>query len=172
MMNPAMKVLTILLLLLFGSLAIAQCPNSSDACPQGVPRLLKFNGTLRDPVGKPRAGTVGITFSIYGDSSGGAPLWQETQNVQLDSHGRYTVLLGASTSGGIPLDVFTSGDPRWVAVQVLLPGEEPQPRALLVSVPYALRAADAETLGGLPPSAFAKVDQIETRSPGEIAGGS
>src|SRR3990170_1578308 len=31
---------------------------------------------------------------------------------------------------------------------------EEQPRILLVSVPYALKAADAETLGGKPASAF------------------
>ena len=35
-----------------------------------------------------------------------------------------------------------------------LPGEVEQPRVLLVSVPYALKAADADTLGGLPASAF------------------
>ena len=34
-------------------------------------------------------------------------------------------------------------------------GEPAQPRVLLASVPYALKAADAATLGGLPASAFA-----------------
>jgi hypothetical protein len=164
-MNPGIKILSILLFLLVSSLAIGQCPNSNSACSQGVPRLLKFNGILRDPAGKPRTGTVGIMFSIYGDSTGGAPLWQETQNVQLDSRGRYTVVLGSSTTEGIPLNLFTSGDPRWLAVQVLLPGEDQQPRAMLVSVPYALRAADAETLGGLPPSAFAK---LIPNTPGQV----
>jgi trimeric autotransporter adhesin len=33
-------------------------------------------------------------------------------------------------------------------------GGSEQPRVLLLSVPYALKAADAQTLGGLPPSAF------------------
>jgi hypothetical protein len=41
-------------------------------------------------------------------------------------------------------------------VQALHPGEEEQPRVLLVSVPYALEAADAQMLGGLPASAFMK----------------
>jgi len=45
-------------------------------------------------------------------------------------------------------------------VQALLPGEEAQPRVLLVSVPYALESADAQTLGGLPASAFAKAAPI------------
>lgn len=33
-------------------------------------------------------------------------------------------------------------------------GQEEQPRVLLVAVPYALKAGDAETIGGLPASAF------------------
>jgi len=33
-------------------------------------------------------------------------------------------------------------------------GQVEQPRVLLVSVPYAMKAADAETVGGLPPSSF------------------
>jgi len=165
-MNLGTKPFSILLLILASSLAVGQCPNPDRACSPGVPHLLKFNGTLLDPAGKPRTGTVGVMFSIYGESTGGAPLWQETQNVQLDAHGRYTVLLGSSTVEGVPLDLFASGDPRWVAVQVLLPGEDPQPRVLLVSVPYALRAADAETLGGLPASAFAK---LPPSSPNQLA---
>jgi hypothetical protein len=37
---------------------------------------------------------------------------------------------------------------------VRINGGEEQPRVLLLSVPYALKAADAQTLGGLPASAF------------------
>jgi hypothetical protein len=45
---------------------------------------------------------VGLTFSLYRDSEGGAPLWMETQNVQPDSGGHYTVMLGSTTSQGLP----------------------------------------------------------------------
>jgi hypothetical protein len=44
------------------------------------------------------------------------------------------------------------GDARWLGVTVN--GGQEQPRVFLLSVPYALKAADAETIGGLPPSAF------------------
>jgi len=101
---------------------------------------------------------VAIRFVIYGDSTGGTALWQEVQNAHLDEQGHYDVMLGSTGSEGIPLDLFTSGEPRWLEVQALLPGEEAQPRVLLVSVPYALESADAQTLGGLPASAFAKAD--------------
>src|SRR6266853_5977672 len=48
--------------------------------------------------------------------------------------------------------LFTSGDARWLGVQV--ENQKEQSRVLLVSVPYALKAGDAETVGGNPPSAF------------------
>ena len=126
-----------------------------NPCSPKVPRLLKFTGTLQDAGGQPRTGTVGITFAIYGASTGGERLWQETQNVQLDQQGHYEAMLGAA-SEGMPMDLFASGEPRWLGVQVQSPGEEEQARILLVSVPYALKAADAETLGGLPASAYAR----------------
>src|SRR5438552_848265 len=133
----------------------AQCIEGGSPCSQKIPRLVKFAGTLQDSVGQLRTGTVGITFAIYGAPTGGERLWQETQNVQLDQQGHYEVMLGAAREG-MPLDLFGAGEPRWLSVQVQLPGEEEQARVLLVSVPYALKAADAETLGGLPASAFAR----------------
>jgi hypothetical protein len=83
-------------------------------------------------------------------------LWQEVQNVQIDQAGHYEVMLGATGSDGIPMELFTTGEPRWLGVQVLLPGTEEEPRVLMVSVPYALEAADAQTLGGFPAAAFAR----------------
>jgi hypothetical protein len=130
----------------------AQTPTQAEV-PQGVPRLVKFGGLLKDASGTLLTNTVGITFAVYSEQTGGGPLWQETQNVQF-SQGRYTVLLGESASTGIPAELFASGQPRWLGIRALLPGEEEQPRVLLASVPYALKAADADTLGGLPASAF------------------
>jgi len=132
-----------------------------------VLRLMKFSGLLRDPAGSPRTGAVGLTFALYKDQQGGAPLWLEVHNAQLDEQGRYTVLLGSTQSEGLPLELFSSGEARWLGVQVNLPGEEEQPRVLLVSVPYALKAADAETLGGKPPSAFLLAEKAEEREKAE-----
>src|SRR5579864_9559432 len=50
------------------------------------------------------------------------------------------------------MEFFSSNEARWVGVR--LQGQNEQPRVLLVSAPYALKAADAETLGGKPLSAF------------------
>ena len=118
----------------------------------GVPPLIRFTGTAQDINGNPLTGLVGITFAIYAEASGGSPLWLETQNVQADKNGHYTALLGATKPAGLPLELFSSGESRWLGVQT--EGQAEQTRALLVAVPYALKASDAETIGGLPPSAF------------------
>jgi hypothetical protein len=141
-----------LLLLLFCCvLAIAQQVQSTNTSAI-VPPLVRFSGTLNDATGKPLTGIVGVTFSLYKDEQGGSPLWLETQNITADKSGHYTAMLGSTTSTGLPADIFVAGEARWLAVQPQGQGE--QARVLLLSVPYALKAGDAQTLGGLPASAF------------------
>ncbi len=137
-----------LLVSLLCSLAAAQAGPPSTV----VPQLVSYSGKLIDGEGKPIVGLEGVTFAIYKDQSDGSPLWMETQNVEADAKGNYTVQLGANSSQGIPLELFASGEARWLAVRVNNGGE--QARMLLLSVPYALKAADAQTVGGLPASAF------------------
>jgi hypothetical protein len=136
-----------LLLLLLTNLISAQTQ------PSAVPRLIKFSGTVNTAHETPRTGVVGPTFALYRDEQGGAPIWLETQNVQVDVTGHYTVELGATLPNGLPQALFASSEARWLGTQA--DGHAEQPRVLLLSVPYALKAADAETLGGLPASAFA-----------------
>jgi hypothetical protein len=115
---------------------------------------------LSDVEGKPLTGVVGVTFLLYRDQQGGAPLWMETQNVQPNASGHYAVMLGATSSSGLPPDIFASGEARWLAVQVA--GQAEQARVLLVAVPYAMKALDAETIRGLPPSAFVLASPLAT----------
>jgi trimeric autotransporter adhesin len=122
------------------------------AADRVVPALTSFSGVLTDLNGKPLTGVVGIALSLYKEQQGGAPLWLEVQNVRPDKAGRYTVTLGSTSSEGLPTALFASGEARWLGVQA--EGQAEQPRVLLLSVPYAMKAADAETIGGLPPSAF------------------
>jgi hypothetical protein len=127
-----------------------------------VPRLVTFSGKALDPQHLPVTGIAGVTFSIYKDQYEGAALWVETQNVQADKAGNFTAQLGATKAGGMPLDLFTSGEARWLGVRVN--GGQEQPRILLLSVPYALKAADAETVGGLPASAFVLASSVRGQS--------
>ena len=63
-----------------------------------------------------------------------------------DKTGHYSVKLGSTTSTGLPgdlFDLFVAGEARWLAVQPQ--GEAEQARVMLLSVPYALKAGDAET---------------------------
>ena len=138
--------------------SFAQTPSPKTGTPLAataptvVPALVPFSGAIAAD-GKPLSAEASIAFLIYKDESGGEPLFTESQTVALDTTGHYKTQLGATLPNGIPLDLFTSGEARWLEVQVA--GQAPQPRVLLVSVPYALKAADAATLGGLPASAFA-----------------
>jgi len=152
------------LLLAFSSLlvlphAAPQTSVSSIAAtaPTAVPPLIPYSATATSPDGKPLTGELSITFLLFKDEHGGEPLWVETQSVVVDALGHYKVQLGASSPSGMPSDVFASGEGRWLEVQIA--GKNPEPRVLFMSVPYAMKAADAATLGGLPPSAFALASQ-------------
>src|SRR5664280_3516410 len=146
--------------LLFVSICSAQ-----QTATTSVPNLIRYSGTLKDVQGAaPSSTAVGVTFSIYKQQDGGASVWMETQNVTPDSNGQYNVILGSTTATGLPDDLFLQQEQRWLGVQVQ--GEAEQARVLLVSVPYAFKAHEAETLGGLPASAFVKAPATDASGSG------
>jgi hypothetical protein len=136
------------LIAMFCGGGVVAAQTSSDAAPVTaagsngavVPQLVKYSGVLTDAQGNALTGVVGVTFSLYQQQTGGAALWSEIQNVQMSNGGHYTVTL------------FANGEARWLGVQV--DGQAEKARVLLAAVPYALKARDAETIGGLPASAF------------------
>ena len=135
---------------LFVALAVAQQAVQTGA--RTVPQLIPYSGIAKDVSGKPLSGVVGITFLLYQQEQGGSPLWLETQSVQADSRGHYSVQLGATLPNGVPNDLFVSGEARWLGIQIA--GQPEASRVMLLSVPYAMKAGDAQTLAGLPASAF------------------
>src|SRR5579863_9189758 len=152
MKQVRMVVLSMLLLLLCSLLSQAQ-QSVATAANATVPPLIQFSNVATDEGGNSLSGVVSITFSLYNGQQGGEPLWTETQNnIQLDATGHYSVQLGITKQNGVPTTLFTTGEARWLGVRIAEQGE--QPRVLLLSVPYALKAGDAATIGGLPPSAF------------------
>ena len=147
--------------LIYGALALAQVQVNEQQSPQvasgvTVPRLVRIKGTVVDETGKPRSANIGITFTLYKDQDGQFVVWQETQTVQLDSAGHYSVLLGATNEAGLPQEIFSTGEARWLGIRP--DGQAEQPRTLLLSVPYAMKAGDSEMLGGRPASAFVLAD--------------
>ncbi|HZP66298.1 MAG TPA: hypothetical protein VFB32_08305 [Rudaea sp.] len=122
-----------------------------------------FSGEFRPADGLPPAPVQLATLSIYHDEIGGTPMWEETQNIAIGSGGRFNVLVGSSTADGLPVDLFTAGEPRWLGVRFHRAGEPEQARVQLLSVPYALKAIDADTLGGRPASAYALAEPAALR---------
>jgi len=135
--------------------------SSSPAAPQDAPgrapaaqapatnRLVPVSGILTDAAGAPLAGAQTVTFAIFEEADAGAALWTETQQVTADASGRYTALLGSVVA--LPIEIFRTEQARWLDVSV---NGTARPRTMLVAVPYALKAADAETLGGKPLASF------------------
>ena len=118
---------------------------------QDVPRVVAFSGIAdgTSPPSKP----VAITIAIYDDAAATSPLFLETHTVQLGQNRQFDVLLGSATGGGLPAALFDNNAARWIGVQVAgLP--EQSPRIMVVSVPYALKSADSDKLGGLPASEY------------------
>lgn len=152
---------SLLSVLACATLAQTASPSSSLATTQ-VPRLIRFSGVALDETHNPMTGMLGITFSLYEDQQGGGPLWVETQNIQADANGHYTALLGSGSVEGIPLEMFSSGEAHWLGVQIQ--GQPERARVLLVSVPYALKAHEAETLSGRSVSDFVLLNKTGSSS--------
>ena len=129
-----------------------------------IPRLVSVTGVYQPANGQPPPPGTVVTLLVYADQQGGTPLWQETQNVEFDASGRYSLLLGASLADGIPADVFASGDAKWLALHFAGTGDVEGPRSRITSVPYALRSADADTLGGKPASAYVLAEPATSTS--------
>jgi len=124
----------------------AQDSNSAPLSPAQVgvvPPLVRYSGAAANRAGD----SVEAVFRIYSAQQGGEPVWSETQRIAIGADGKYSILLGAGTDGGIPAQVFAAGDARWLGVSIERAPE--QQRTPLVSVAYAMKAADADSVGGM-----------------------
>jgi hypothetical protein len=130
-------------------IAIPGWTQTAASGAQSTTRLLPVSGVLTDAQGEPRKGAAVVTFGLFDAEQDGTLLWTEVQEVLADDRGRFSAYLG--TVSPVPQEVFSQEQARWLSIGV--DGRE-QPRIMLVAVPYALRAADAETLGGKPLSSF------------------
>ncbi|HTY13748.1 MAG TPA: hypothetical protein VMD02_06135, partial [Candidatus Omnitrophota bacterium] len=106
-----------------------------------VPGQINFQGILMNPGREPinHAG-LPFTFSIYSVPTGGSAIWTETQSSVTVEGGMYSVRLG--TVIPIPSSVF-DGNTKYLGIAAGSDGEM-TPRILMVSVPYAYRAASAD----------------------------
>lgn len=118
-----------------------------------TPMLLGQQGRIFDAEGAPVVGALSMEFSLYGQMTGGTPLWSETFLVNFDD-GYFSVVLGSSD----PLDAgIFDGASLYLGITV---GDDPEmtPRQTIVSVPYAITAYDVVgdinpasiSVGGMP----------------------
>jgi len=145
----------VLLAVASASMAYAQAPQASPQAAvsaSATTRLIPVSGTLTAD-GTALRGSVSVTFSLYEAQEGGDAIWQETQQLTADARGRYSAYLGATSP--LPQDAFANEKARWLGVDA---DGHAQRRVMLVAVPYALRAVDADTLGGKPVSSFLQAD--------------
>src|ERR1051325_7839710 len=109
------------------ALTVTTTPNPSV-------KTVRFSGVLPSAINdaadagasgatsEPLTGVQGVTFALYAEQSGGAPLWLETQNVTCSNEGdsntnngggsgandaqcHYTVLLGSMREDGLPQEI-------------------------------------------------------------------
>ncbi len=149
-MNVLLARLSILSVCVF---AIAATPaHAQSPTVTSVPRIVRVTSTFHPADGKPPAAVETMTLSIYAEETGGVPLWQETQTVSVNPDGRFTLLLGSTRPEGLPLDLFASGEPRWLAIHVERPGEgEPGRIRLLLLNAVTTSPAAANTADMLGP---------------------
>ncbi|HAN04132.1 MAG TPA: hypothetical protein DCQ25_02525, partial [Elusimicrobia bacterium] len=107
------------------------------AMASAAPLLINYQGRLVDTAGNPLTGAQSILFSVYDAASAGSLLWSETQSVTPDN-GIFSVSLGGVQT--LPAAVFASDA---LYLEVKIGADAPlTPRTRLLSVPYALSAAN------------------------------
>jgi hypothetical protein len=125
------KVALVCLLLGFVSLSAAQGSSPRPSESINIQRLFKFSGNLASSHREGFvAGAGPLRLAIYNEPAGGKARWQETQNVNVDAQGRYTVLLGETAPEGFPAGLLTSGATYWLGVQAS--GQPEEARVQLV----------------------------------------
>lgn len=128
-----------------------------------VPQVMRYAGVAQNRAGD----SVEALFRIYASQEGGEPLWSESQRMTVGADQKYSVLLGAATDGGLPQTVFASGEARWLGISI--EGAPELARVPLASVAYAMKAADAETLAGLPAAEFVTQAQLRAKAAESMA---
>lgn len=144
------------------TLALAiHADDTTDARDTRPPTRIPVSGVLQTVTGEPRQGEVTLILSIYADRDSAEPLWAEEQTVVLREDGRYDVALGATSEEGLASELFAANGARWVGIAEK--GDLEQPRFMLVSVPYATKALDAEAVGGRRVKDFVLAEELEEK---------
>ncbi len=116
--------------------------------------LLPIQGRLLDSAGDPIDGNRTLSFAIYGTSTGGSPVYTESQEIGFTG-GNFVAYLGDVVT--LDPSLFDNAPPLWLGITIQ-GDSEMEPRIRLGSAPtaaFAHMCGDAATLGGLAASDFA-----------------
>jgi len=105
-----------------------------------LPDTMVFNGVLTDSNNNLLDGQYNLTFRIYTSSTGGSPVWSETQSSVDISNGVFYVELGNVSS----LSSLDFNNNYWLSVEVNSQGEL-SPRLKMNTQPYARIAENVKT---------------------------
>lgn len=131
-----------------------------------VPGSMNFQGALTNADGSRLSdGAYDITFSLYTMDSGGTAFWSESHSGVPVQNGVFSVELGSLTA----LDSNDFNSDTYLGITVGI-GTEMTPRQQVLSVGYAFKAADADTLDGMDSSAFGDITSVNV-SDGLVGGG-
>lgn len=114
--------------------------NESSRVTNGVPRVLPFEGSYTLD-GQPVNSNTPMSFSLYEQGIGGAPIWSSSNRSVDVSDGRFAVALGdANDATPIPEDAFASSS---LFLEIIAEGSALSPRQRIAPAPQALAAARA-----------------------------
>lgn len=129
---------------------------SLAASASAVPLNFSNQGRLFDAAGVAVDGPTDITFRLYNAATGGTELWTETHTALDFDNGYYSVQLGDIAA----LDTANfDGNVSYMSLQVGTTAETVD-RMALISVPYAIRAQDAEYALDLAPGLNIDANEI------------
>jgi hypothetical protein len=153
------------------SCVLALCLSSGEAgaVPVKIPyvaQVLQANGAPFAPAG----GTVNVGAALYLVQSGGFPVWGPVNYVGVPVHGgTFSIVLdGEQTVGQLggqpaPLDlIVATASELWLALSIN--GQPMEPRQRMLAVPYALAAADALAVGGVPAGELATLADLASHT--------
>mgnify|MGYP001579040705 CR=1 FL=1 len=146
----ALRLSSLILLIFFLSSIVLHPPSLVYAA---VPRLLNYQGRLTDQAGKPLEGAYAITFRLYDAEAAGNLLWEETHQGAVIQKGVFNVLLGSVTNLNLAFDLA-------YFLEIKVGTEVMSPRQRITSAGYAVRAEEAEKLGGKLSSDYALATDI------------
>jgi len=129
-----------------------------------VPLEFSHQGRLFDVAGAPLTGVNTVALALYDAPSGGVALWSEEHTDVTFADGYFAVQVGSVVS--LDASLFT-GDTLYLGLRVNGGLELPQ-RLALVSVPYAVRAQDADSATVAVSVSGGVVDATELRVNGQL----